>query len=80
LLDYEQAALLSETYLIQRTAIGQTMQTMATRFLMPENFQPALRRPMLQTHGMIMVELSGQEAYLIDVYRQTLRRLDRRTR
>lgn len=79
LLDYEPAALLSETYLVQRRAIEQTVQTMAARFLMPENFQPALRRPMLQTHGMIFVELSGQESYLIDVYRQALRRLDRRS-
>jgi hypothetical protein len=30
---------------------------------------------MLRTHQMLMVELSGQEAYLLDVYRSVLRKL-----
>jgi hypothetical protein len=80
LLDYEQAALLSETYLVQRMAIGQTVQRLADRHLMPQNFEPALRRPMLQTHSMLFIELSGQESYLIDVYRKTLRRVGSRIR
>jgi len=78
LLDYEDAALLSETYLGQRMATGHTLQRIVDRFYMPENFDPALRRAMLQTHGMLFVELSGQESYLIDVYREALRRLDSR--
>jgi hypothetical protein len=78
LLDYEQAALLSETYLIQRAALGSTLQRMTDRFYMPENFEPAMRRPMLQTHGMLFGELSGQEAYLIEVYRKALRQLPAR--
>jgi hypothetical protein len=74
LLDYERAALLSETYLVQR-AITHTVHRLSDRFMMPENFDPALRRPMLQTHSMLFVELSGQESYLVDIYQKTLRGL-----
>jgi hypothetical protein len=30
---------------------------------------------MLRAHRMLFLELSGQESYLIDVYRRTLRQL-----
>ena len=79
LLEYEQAAMLSETYLVQR-AIGQTVRLIAERVLTPQNFEPTARRSMLQTHRMLFVELGGQESYLIDVYRGTLRQLTSRGR
>lgn len=75
LLDYDDAALLSETYLVQRAAMGHTIERMTDRFYTPENFQPAMRGPMLRTHGLLFGELSGQESYLIEVYRRTLRQL-----
>ena len=75
LLEYEQAAVLSETYIGQRMATAHTLQRLVDRFYMPENFDPAMRRAMLQTLGMLFVELSGQESYLIEAYRQALRRL-----
>ena len=78
LLRYDQAAALSETYLIQRTSIASTIDRISDRFLTPQNFDPAARGPMLRTHQMLMVELSGQEAYLLDVYRTVLRKLPAR--
>ena len=78
LLDYETAALLSETYLIQRTAIQQTLARLSDRFMDPDNFDPARREPMVRTHQMLFVELSGQESYLIDIYRKALARLPAR--
>jgi hypothetical protein len=75
LVDYETAVLLSETYLLQRSAIHQTIQRLADRFLAPQNFDPAQRGAMVRTHQMLLVELSGQESYLIEIYRKTLARL-----
>ena len=75
LLDYEQAAVLSETYLIQRGAIMATLDRISDRFMIPDNFDPARRRTMLRTHQMLLVELSGQESYLVEVYRRAQRRL-----
>jgi hypothetical protein len=73
LLPYEQASSLSEVYLVQRSALGQTMRLLSDRFLTPQNFDPAARATMLQTHRMLMNELSGQESYLLDLYARTLR-------
>jgi hypothetical protein len=78
LLDYETAAQLSETYLIQRAAIQHTMLRLADRFLSPENYDPARRGPMVRAHRMMFVELAGQESYLIGVYRRALARLPAR--
>jgi hypothetical protein len=72
-LDYERASSLSEVYLVQRTAIGQTMRLLSDRFLTPQNFDPAARETMLQTHRMLMNELAGQESYLLELYAKTLR-------
>jgi hypothetical protein len=60
------------TYLIQRQSIANTVERLSDRFLMPQNFDPAARVPMLRTHEMLMVELAGQESYLVDVYRSML--------
>jgi hypothetical protein len=78
LLRYDQAAALSETYLIQRKSIASTIDRISDRFLTPQNFEPATRGPMLRTHQMLMVELSGQESYLLDNYRSVLRKLPAR--
>jgi hypothetical protein len=75
LLDYETASLLSETYLLQRTGILSTLQRLSDRFLTPQNFDPAQRGPMVRTHRMLLVELSGQESFLIETYRRVLTRL-----
>jgi hypothetical protein len=77
LLDYETAVLLSETYLVQRSALFQTLQRLSDRFLAPQNFDPAQRGPMVKTHEMLLVELSGQESYLMEIYRRALARLPR---
>jgi hypothetical protein len=73
LLDYERASSLSEVYLVQRSALGQTMRLLSDRFLMPQNFDPAARETMLQTHRMLMIELAGQESYLLELYARALR-------
>lgn len=75
LLDYRIASQLSETYVIQRGTMMQTQRLISERFLAPPNFDPAQQRTMLMTSYMLMVELSGQEAYLIEVYQSTLRQL-----
>lgn len=77
LLDYDRASALSEVYLIQRTSLGATLRLLSDRFMMPQNFDPATRGTMLQTHRMLLNELAGQESYLIDVYRRTLQGLGR---
>jgi hypothetical protein len=75
LLDYETAAMLSETYLVQRTLIGDSMERLSGQLLSPANFDPAAQRTMLRTEYMLTNELSAREAYLIGVYRQTLAKL-----
>ncbi|HEU4560875.1 MAG TPA: hypothetical protein VFS20_23690 [Longimicrobium sp.] len=76
LLDYRVASQLSETYVIQRGTMMQTQRLISERFLAPPNFDPAQQRTMLMTSYMLMVELSGQESYLIEVYQSTLRQLE----
>jgi hypothetical protein len=78
LLKYDQASALSETYLIQRKSIAGTIERISDRFLSPQNFDPAARAPMLRTHQMLMVELSGKESYLLDIYRGVLEKLPER--
>ena len=75
LLDYRIASQLSETYVIQRSTMMQTQRLISERFLAPPNFDPAQQHTMLMTSYMLMVELSGQEAYLVEVYQKTLRQL-----
>ncbi len=75
LLDYEDAALLSATYDVQRTTLVSTQQRISDRFLSPQNFDPAMRRAMVLTHHMLLVELTGQEGHLIEVYQRALREL-----
>jgi type II secretory pathway pseudopilin PulG len=80
LIDYEQAAQLSEVYLIQRSSIGQTIHMLSDRFMTPQNFDPGTRASMLRTHGMLLTELSGQESYLIGIYERVLARLPKDAR
>ena len=63
---------------MQRDAIRGTIQRLSDRFMMPQNFDPAARETMLRTHRMAMLELSGQESFLVGVYRRTLHTLDAR--
>ncbi|MBC7895028.1 MAG: hypothetical protein H7066_06430 [Cytophagaceae bacterium] len=72
LLDYETAALLSETYTVQSATLLPTLQRLSDRFLSPGNFDPAQRPQMVRTHRMLLVELSGQETYLMEIYRRAL--------
>jgi hypothetical protein len=78
LLDYDTAALLSETYLTQRASSDRTIDRISDRLLSAENFDPRAQTIMLRTEHMLFVELSGQESYLIEVYRKALRKLPRR--
>jgi type II secretory pathway pseudopilin PulG len=80
LIEYEQAAQLSELYLVQRSSIGQTIRLLSDRFMTPQNFDPATRESMLRTHGMLLTELSGQESYLIAIYQRVLTKLPKDTR
>jgi hypothetical protein len=75
LLDYQRAATLSQTYQVQRAMLGQTIQRLEDRLNTPEMFEPASRQSMLRVHQLIFLELSGQEIYLVEVYRRTLREL-----
>ena len=75
LMNYDQASAVSEVYLVQRTALGETLHLLSDRFLSPQNFDPASRATMLQTHRMLLSELAGQETYLIGLYEKTLTRL-----
>lgn len=76
LLPYQTAAELSGTYVFQRT-VSQTQRLFIDRFMSPANYDPAQQRTMLLTSHMLMVELSGQESYLIEDYRKMLRELSR---
>lgn len=78
LLKYETAAELSSTYVIQRTA-SQTQRLFIERFMSPANYDPAQQRTMLLTSHMLMLELSGQEGYLVEIYRKMLRELSAAT-
>lgn len=72
LLDYRTAAVLSETYMVQRTALRETLDRLADRFFTPANFDPAQRAPMVRVLQWLMQELAGQESYLIEQYREAL--------
>lgn len=71
---------LSETYQIQRTTLFQTGLRLENRLNTPESFEPAHRKAMLLVYRLLLQEVSGQESYLIDVYRKTLRQLGDSTR
>lgn len=75
LLDYDLAAVLSETYLIQRSTLAPTLALLRERLIAPANFESREHRALLRVHQMMLNELAGQEAYLIDVYGNALARL-----
>lgn len=76
LFDYDVAAALSEAYFIQRATVLPTITLLQDRFLDEANFRPAAASTIVRVHSMVLNELSGQEAYLIEVYQRTLTRLD----
>src|SRR5262245_45871308 len=73
LLDYNVAAQLSETYLVQRSTVQPTLRLLTDRVAAPGTFDPASRETMVRAHQMLITELAGQEAFLIDTYRTTLK-------
>jgi hypothetical protein len=75
LLNYDTAALLSETYQIQRATLGPTMHRLANRFMDVPNFDPAVRAMTVRVHHMLFLELTGQERFLMEIYRRTLEEL-----
>lgn len=75
LLDYDLAAVLSETYLVQRSTLAPTLALLRERLIAPANFESREHRALLRVHQMMLNELAGQEAYLIDVYGSALARL-----
>lgn len=75
LLDYDLAAVLSETYLIQRSTLGPTLALLRERLVAPANFEMAERRALVRVHQMMLSELAGQETWLMEVYRNALARL-----
>ncbi len=75
LLDYDLAAVLSETYLIQRSTLAPTLALLRERLIAPANFESREHRALLRVHQMMLNELAGQEAYLIDVDGNALARL-----
>jgi len=77
LLDYETAALLSETYLVQRGSLDGAIQRFVDRFYLPDSFEPAAQKRMLRTHQMMLGEVTGLESYLLEVYPQALEKLPR---
>lgn len=77
LLDYPTASLISETYSVQRATLLPTLQRLSDRFLSPQNFDAAQQGPMVRTHQMLLVELNGQETFLIGIYEKALEALPR---
>jgi hypothetical protein len=75
LLDYDVAALLSEIYLVQRSTLVPTVALLSERLYAPGSFEEAEREAFVSVHRMLLVELAGREAYLIEVYRNALARL-----
>jgi hypothetical protein len=75
LLGYERAARLSETYLIQRGQLVQTLLRIEERASAPESFTPASREAMLRVYALLFAEVEGGERYLIGVYGETLKQL-----
>lgn len=74
LLDYQLAALLSETYL-EQAGIRATRQRMADRFSDASNFEPQSRNAMVRVHWRLVADLASQEEHLIKRYRLTLQAL-----
>jgi hypothetical protein len=72
LLDYDVAARLSQTYLVQRATLISTLKLLSERFNDAPNFDPGSRTLMLHVYGGLMYELAGQESYLIEQFRETL--------
>jgi hypothetical protein len=72
LLDYDTAARLSQTYLVQRATLVPTLKLLSERFNDAPNFDPRSRTLMLHVHQGLLRELAGQESYLIELYRETL--------
>lgn len=75
LLDYATASKISEVYVVQRFFMQGTTQRTISSLLAPANFDPGAKQVMVQTQYMALNEFSTQEAYLIDVYRRTLKAL-----
>ncbi|HEX8212739.1 MAG TPA: hypothetical protein VF584_21365 [Longimicrobium sp.] len=75
LLDYATASRISEVYVVQRFFMEGTTQRTITSLLAPANFEPGAKQVMLQAQHMALNEFSTQEAYLINVYRRTLKAL-----
>ena len=75
LIDYDLAAVLSETYLIQRATLGPTLMLLRERLLSSGTFRVEERDAVLRVQQMMINELAGQETYLIEVYRNALARL-----
>jgi hypothetical protein len=80
LLDYDLAAVLSETYLVQRSTLGPTVALLSERLYAPGTFENEAREAFVNVHHMLLVELAGREAYLTEVYRNTLARLSEASR
>jgi len=76
LMRYDRAALLSETYQVQRTALPQMAARLDERLTSPESFDPARRAAMLRVLALLFENVEGQERYLTDVYHTTLQGLD----
>lgn len=76
LLDYDTAAMLSETYLVQHSSIQPTLERLSDRIMDPRTFDPAQRDLMLRVHQMTIQELAGQQRYLMVVYENALEQLD----
>jgi hypothetical protein len=74
LLPYDQTAVVAHTYLAQRSVDG-TTHVLADRFATPQNFDPAATAPVLRMYAQLIADMSGQEAYIIEVYREALAKL-----
>jgi hypothetical protein len=77
LLDYRTAALMSETYLVQRSGIPRTMERVASTVYDPRAVGGGAGSTleMVRVLALLMNELSGQESYLLETYRRVLREL-----
>jgi hypothetical protein len=76
LLDYETAALLSGIYHAQQGFFDETVSRLMDRIFDAPMFEPTARVETIRVFGNLLMELVGQEAFLMERYRVALEHLE----
>ena len=72
LVDYEIAAALSEIYVGQEEMYDALTYQTASAIFAPDTFDPARRGPVARMLQGLMIEVSGRERFLLDIYERHL--------